>query len=82
MPVSIFSPEELVKVIHTKAHDMQSKLNDLQGTLKAMENEDWEYMQESGILKVESMLTSADNMILQARVNLEIAKDLRKLKGY
>lgn len=82
MPVSIFSSDELVDVINGKALEMQSKVSDLQGTLKSMEKEDWEYMQESGILKVESMLTNANNLLLQARANLEIAKDLRKAKGY
>lgn len=82
MPVSIFSSDELVDVINGKALEMQSKVSDLQGTLKSMQKEDWEYMQESGILKVESMLTNASNLLLQARANLEIAKDLRKAKGY
>lgn len=81
MPVSIFSPDELIDVINGRALDMQSKVSHLQSTLKSMHREDWEYMNESGILKVESMLTNANNLINQARANLEIAKDLRQSKG-
>jgi hypothetical protein len=81
MPIQFFTPDDLIQLVNGKVLEAQNNLHNLQGTMDRMDYEDWVYMKESGMLKVESMLTTANNLINQARANMEIAKDIRKMKG-